>query len=548
VKIVGQLKAILGLDKSKFDAGLNQAEGKAKSFARISTAAIAGFAASIAAGFAAAIKVLKTTQIQGDAVQATIAGIKQVAVTAAQNLATLDFSVSLRYAYRAGKELAMVYDDLADRQRSLNVLSSENTLEVARLQGILRNRTKTEQERLDAAKQIEQIYAKETELRSGALGNAMQGEIDALKTTYKLTQQQAQSVLDYATTYAKFTREQHDALTTAQKLKAELDTFPTLAGFMAKGWGDANDYAKELKRKQEALSVAMAGLPAEMQQWVELWRPINDYTDEHRDSVAQLVIDYNNILSSRQRELNMADRLGDRLEQNNMTLEETKRKMQDAAELWGDMIKPGSAPMLPLKSFQSTQQTRNGEAGPWTGQFMTSTLYADPKQLANAQENLTGLGAAYEDVNSTVLRLSGTISDAFYGALSGDDFFKSIGESLKRLAAQFAAAATGAALLALAISMIPGFGNIMGVGKGAKFGDMFGKILKGGLGIGMAEGGTIPAGYPNDSFGPVMLSSGETVLTARQSQWLKDGVKVTVTGRILGRDIALTGRRANYSN
>jgi hypothetical protein len=96
--------------------------------------------------------------------------------------------------------------------------------------------------------------------------------------------------------------------------------------------------------------------------------------------------------------------------------------------------------------------------------------------------------------------------------------------------------------------MIPGFGNIMGVGKGAKFGDMFGKILKGGLGIGMAEGGTIPAGYPNDSFGPVMLSSGETVLTARQSQWLKDGVKVNVTGRILGRDIALTGRRANYSN
>ena len=545
-RVIGELKAILGLDKKKFDDGLNQAEGKSKSFAKISTAAIAGFAAALAGAFAAAVKVLKTTQSQGDAVQATFAGIKQAAVTAAQNIATLDFSVSLRDAYRAGKELEKVYDDLADRQRSLNVLSSENTLEVARLQGILRNRTKTEQERIEAARQIKDIYAKEAELRSGALSNAMQGEIDSLKTTYKLNQAQAQAVLDYATNYARFTREQHDALATAQKIRAELDTFPTLAKFMSKGWGDANDYARELKQKQEALSAAMAGLPLEMQKWVALWRPINDYTDEHRDGVAQLVVDYNNILSSRQRELNMADRLGDKLEENNATIDDSKRKIQDIADVWGEMVKPGTMPMLPLKSFQSTQQTKNGETGPWTGQFATTTLFADPTKLA---ETATALTTSYDEINASVLRAAGSIQDVFYGALTSDEgVFEAMGQALKRLAAQFAAAAAAAAILAFAISMIPGLGTLAGVGEGAKFGDMFKMLLKGGMGIGAANGLSVPPGYPNDSFGPVMLTSGETVLTAKQSDWLKNGMLVQVTGEISGRNIAINGRRQNYSN
>ena len=96
--------------------------------------------------------------------------------------------------------------------------------------------------------------------------------------------------------------------------------------------------------------------------------------------------------------------------------------------------------------------------------------------------------------------------------------------------------------------MIPGLGAASGIAKGSSFGQIFGGLLTKGLGIGMANGGTIPAGFPNDSFGPVMLSSGETVLTAQQSKNLSRGIDITVHGEISGRTIALAGRRTDIEN
>lgn len=69
----------------------------------------------------------------------------------------------------------------------------------------------------------------------------------------------------------------------------------------------------------------------------------------------------------------------------------------------------------------------------------------------------------------------------------------------------------------------------------------------------MATGGSVPAGYPNDTF-PAMLSSGEHVLPKNVMSNLKgisakpQKLHITVDGKIAGKDLMLALRRANLTN
>jgi len=66
----------------------------------------------------------------------------------------------------------------------------------------------------------------------------------------------------------------------------------------------------------------------------------------------------------------------------------------------------------------------------------------------------------------------------------------------------------------------------MGIAKMGSFKDIF----KTGFGefMVMAKGGTVPGGYPNDTF-PAMLTTGETVLTPEQSRTFGGGnIEITI--------------------
>jgi hypothetical protein len=62
-------------------------------------------------------------------------------------------------------------------------------------------------------------------------------------------------------------------------------------------------------------------------------------------------------------------------------------------------------------------------------------------------------------------------------------------------------------------------------------------------GIGMAEGGIVPPGFPNDSYGPVFLTSGERVTPPGK---LPNGGKTEVFGRLRAGDIYLSNKRGAY--
>ena len=106
--------------------------------------------------------------------------------------------------------------------------------------------------------------------------------------------------------------------------------------------------------------------------------------------------------------------------------------------------------------------------------------------------------------------LNGFVTPAFDAAFdamqNGENPIKSIGEALNQLVIEMVKAALKAALLSLIINTIaPG-------SAGFSFGGLFSRFLGGGGGIpGMAQGGIVPSGYPNDSY-PAMLSSNEAVI------------------------------------
>jgi hypothetical protein len=62
-------------------------------------------------------------------------------------------------------------------------------------------------------------------------------------------------------------------------------------------------------------------------------------------------------------------------------------------------------------------------------------------------------------------------------------------------------------------------------------------------GVGMAEGGIVPPGFPNDSYGPVFLTSGEQVTPPGK---LPNGGKTEVFGRLRAGDIYLSNKRGAY--
>ena len=153
-------------------------------------------------------------------------------------------------------------------------------------------------------------------------------------------------------------------------------------------------------------------------------------------------------------------------------------------------------------------------------------------------ENISNMGNTAVGVFD---QLGSTIVDSLTGADAGiESFVKSMGQFLLSLVKKFLAAAVAALALAVAISLIPGMaGDVFGkADAGIKFGGAFMKGFKGFAG--MAEGGVVPSGYPNDSY-PTMLTSGETVTPPHKLA--NNSGSIEVHGILRGKDIYLSSEK-----
>jgi len=514
-----QLKAKLGLDAKDYEKGLKDASDKTgmleKSMSKVATSIKALFTAGgVAAAFGAIKKIFDSTQLSGDKLQQTIKGIQEVATTAAQNLASLDFSVSLVNAYKAAKQLESVYDDLADRQRSINVLSAENALEIAKLQGIVRDTTKSEKERQAAAERINKIYKEEWDLRRNMVETAIKGEIDALRQKYSISEKDALAVLDYVFNYSKFTKEQQDALTKAMEAQKKLDNYMrnTLTPF-------GEEYEKNIAKRQKAVNEAMAEVPEEMRKWVALWRPISDLSDKHRDRIAEILSNYYQVIASEQNRLNMVERINNRLDEQG----EKIKRIQGFE---------GIAPIAGIPTLPSL--------APAVGATLKTDIYATISERAK----LTG-----EDINTLAMafaNLGETIGVAVQdGALN----FSEAMNIISKMASETVGVLT--TLAAAGIFAKEGLKGLIGVGLAVSGIATMMSVISAVKSRKMAEGGIV--------YGPTLAMIGEyqgarsnpevvAPLSKLQNMIQRSGhITVDVTGKIKGEDLVLIVEKA-YSS
>jgi tape measure domain-containing protein len=151
-------------------------------------------------------------------------------------------------------------------------------------------------------------------------------------------------------------------------------------------------------------------------------------------------------------------------------------------------------------------------------------------QAANALAGTLGAG-----ITEFFTALEQGSKNAFQSFIDG--FKKAIAELLKRLALALIQAIAVAAVLSL---IFPGSAQ-----GGASFAKNLKNVLGGGI-PGLAEGGIVPPGYPNDTF-PARLSSGEAVIPLdRLSSIIGDqGQQVFIPDlRISGEDLVIVFNKA----
>lgn len=129
----------------------------------------------------------------------------------------------------------------------------------------------------------------------------------------------------------------------------------------------------------------------------------------------------------------------------------------------------------------------------------------------NVKKQINNLKKLQDEARRTADFFGGPLANTIAGvfqtlANDGKLSIKILGDALKQLVIDLIAATIRAAILAVVMKAL-GVG-----GKGMSFLNLFKSNLFGGnIGAGMATGGIVPQGYPNDSF-PARLSSGEAVI------------------------------------
>jgi len=497
-----------GLAKAKKSTGDFQAFSKTAGNAITSALSFAGIAGAGILSFEGFKKVLESTQLTGDKLEEKIAGIQEVANTVAQNLANLDFSVSLKKAKKAAEEYAQVLDDLTDRKRSADIISAKNLEEVEKLKGTLTNANASEKDRLAASQRIKEIAKEELDLKKQIAVEALKGVRDFQSDKYGISEEQSQALLDYVQNYSKYSKAEQDALTEAMQAQKRLDTF-------RKNNSDVRmyDYKKD-NELVDNLTDAIAKVNPELQQYISLWRPLNDLSDGQRDNIAKISIDWYNANTAIQGYLNKADKVEDKLEKiSEKDIAKNIREATDAITTYNEQI-----------HVDYNEPVVGGTKGQTKG---STTVFADSNKLGNVKEQAQVFGDSWTSSLSRVTTFTNTLSDAFSqlfntidnaasdGKISFVDAMKIMASTAQGLAivleglaaAQMISSQSSKGLIGL-VTAAAGVASL--VAMFASF--VFPKTS------GFASGGVVGGTSYTGDHVPIMANSGEWILNRLQQQ------------------------------
>ena len=186
---IGDLWVRLGLKKDAYSRGLNEAQKETRSFGSVLSSMAKGAQLAWAAVTAAVIKfgrdAIRMTQRWGDEWNNTMNGVKAAYGTFVRQISSGDgwsnLFANMRESYRIAKEVSAALDEIFERKTSYSYTEALTEREIAQLDLIRRDTSKSDEEREAASKRIIDL-----EKQLGAeRKNIAQQEADAQRKLFK---------------------------------------------------------------------------------------------------------------------------------------------------------------------------------------------------------------------------------------------------------------------------------------------------------------------------------------------------------------------------
>ena len=164
-----------------------------------------------------------STQTTGDAIRNNMAGWQGAWDKFLRMIATADFSnfiEQLTGAYDAAKELAEVRDEMFEKENSIRLLKAEQSIEEQKLLRILRDQTKSDQERIEAGRAYEDLIRKNAQIQADAYNKLAEAELDNIVKQTGANKEALRSYIkDYADPKSEAMREEMKQYAEAVRLK-----------------------------------------------------------------------------------------------------------------------------------------------------------------------------------------------------------------------------------------------------------------------------------------------------------------------------------------
>lgn len=172
---IGDLFVKLGLKKDQFSKGMKEADKETKTFAgamkSMSAIGAAAWSAVSAAVVKFALDAVKMTQKWGDEWSNTMEGVKAAYGTFVRQLSSGagwdNLFQNMAEAYRRGKEVAAVLDEIFERKISFSYQEASTEKEVEEWRAIMNDQSKSDKERKEAANKIIELEQKLGDVKKG---------------------------------------------------------------------------------------------------------------------------------------------------------------------------------------------------------------------------------------------------------------------------------------------------------------------------------------------------------------------------------------------
>lgn len=242
---------------------------------KIGLAAFFTSAAAAAKQFAS--DAIQQTQTVGDRWKVFTAGLQSAYGSFVADLSSgtgwKDLINNMVTSFEVGKQVAAILDEIFERQNSLSIQEAEYSIQIEQQKQIMKDTTRTDQERIDAAEQIIRLEKELATLRKDIAQDEYQANKLALQTRTKLSDQELESLIaqynanrDIITQATEYNDKIDEQRAKIKALHRQYDMSP----LMAQG-----DVMKQILAAEQELAHLEQSGDAELRKWADLVRNYN---------------------------------------------------------------------------------------------------------------------------------------------------------------------------------------------------------------------------------------------------------------------------------